>query len=156
MITYQQGSKARVHIYGNQENSRNNRSEKGKEHFFCKRRFNEFAIKNPIVQVEKPSIPLSITEVSFENYELIQKFSPFGESWKKPIFNLENIRVGSLRYSRDEKHIITPIGTNSKITGFNISKESLSGLYNVNLVGNLRVSTYKMTKSLEFLISEVK
>ena len=99
---------------------------------------------------------LCFVQLNFDNYELINSFSPFGESWKKPIFNLENIRVGSLRYSRDEKHIITPIGTNSKITGFNISKESLSGLYNVNLVGNLRVSTYKMTKSLEFLISEVK
>lgn len=121
-----------------------------------KKRFIDFAIKNPIIEVEKPSIPLSITEISFENYELIQKFGPFGESWKKPIFNLENIRVGALKYSRDEKHIITQIGTNSKITGFNISKESLMGKDNISFIGSLRTSTFKSNKSLEFLISEVK
>ncbi|MCQ2087209.1 MAG: DHHA1 domain-containing protein [Bacilli bacterium] len=121
-----------------------------------KERFNNFAKEHPIVEVEKPSIPMSITEVSFENYELIQKFGPFGESWKKPIFNLLNIRVGSLRYSKDEKHIITQIGTNSKITGFNFSKDSLMGKDSVNLLGSLRISTYKNVKSLEFLISDIK
>lgn len=121
-----------------------------------KKKFNDFAKKNPIIHVEKPSIPISITEITFENYDLIQKFGPFGEAWKKPFFNLENIRVGSLKYSKDLKHIITQIGTNSKITGFNISKDSLYGKENVNFLGNLRISVYKSTKSLEFLISEVK
>ena len=121
-----------------------------------KRRFNEIAIKNPVIKVEKPSIPLSITEISFENFELISKFGPFGEEWKKPIFNLQNIRVGSLRYSKDFKHIITQIGTNSKITGFNISKEMLFGKDTVDFLGSLRVSSYRSIKSIEFLISEIK
>lgn len=121
-----------------------------------KQRFNDFAVKNPIKEVEKPSISLSITEITFENYETIQKFGPFGEGWKKPIFNLENIRVGSLKFSKDQKHIITQIGTNSKITGFNFSKDSIFGKDSINCIGNLRISIYKSTKSLEFLISELK
>ena len=121
-----------------------------------KKRFNNFAVTHPIVKVEKPSIPLSITEITFENYELVSKFGPFGEEWKKPIFNLENIRVGSLKYSKDLKHIITQIGTNSKITGFNISKELLFGKDVVDFLGSLRISTYKSIKSIEFLISEIK
>lgn len=121
-----------------------------------KARFNAFAEKNPIIEVEKPTIPLSITEISFENYELIQSFGPFGEGWKKPLFNVENIRVGSLRFSKDFKHIITPIGTSTKITGFNISKDSLFGLDNISLIGNLRISIFKSIKSLEFLISTIK
>ena len=121
-----------------------------------KKRFNDFAVTHPIVKTEKPSIPLSITEISFENYELISKFGPFGEEWKKPIFNLQNIRVGSLKYSKDLKHVITQIGTNSKITGFNISKEMLFGKDTVDFLGSLRTSTYKSIKSIEFLISEIK
>lgn len=119
-------------------------------------RFNQFALEHPIVKVEKPSIPLSITEISFENYELISKFGPFGVDWKKPIFCLQNIRVGSLRYSKDLNHIITPIGTNSKLTGFNISKDSLFGKDSVDFLGNIRISTYKTTKSVEFLVSDIK
>ena len=121
-----------------------------------KRRFNDFAVTHPIVKVEKPSIPLSITEVTFENFELISKFGPFGEEWKKPIFDLQNIRVGSLKYSKDLKHIITQIGTNSKITGFNISKEILFGKNTVDFLGTLTSSTYKTIKSIEFLISSIK
>ncbi|MCR5308976.1 MAG: DHH family phosphoesterase [Bacilli bacterium] len=121
-----------------------------------KKRFNNFAIKHPVIKAEKPSIPLLITEVTFETFELISKFGPFGEEWKKPIFNLENIRVGSLKYSKDLNHIITQIGTNSKITGFNISKEMLFGKDVVDFLGTLRVSTYKSIKSIEFLISEIK
>lgn len=121
-----------------------------------KNRFNDFAIKNPITKVEKPSIALSITEITFENFDLISKFGPFGEDWKKPIFDLQNIRVGALRYSKDSKHIITPIGTNCKITGFNISKDSLIGRDSVDFLGTLRISAYKSTKSVEFLISETK
>lgn len=121
-----------------------------------KTRFEEFASNNPIIFKEKDSIPLSITEISFENYELIKKFGPFGEGWKKPIFSLDNIRTDSLRFSKDLSHIITQIGTNSKITGFNISKSRVEKFSSLNFIGSLRVSSYKGTKNIEFLISDLK
>jgi len=119
-------------------------------------RFEALANDYPIIFKEKDSIPFSITEISFENYELIKKFSPFGEGWKKPIFNLENIRTESLKFSKDHSHIITQIGTNSKITGFNISKDSLRDSLVVSFIGSLRISSYKGIKNIEFLVNEVK
>lgn len=121
-----------------------------------KTRFNDFAKKHPIISTEKQSIPLSITEITFENYDLIQKFGPFGEGWKKPIFELQNIRVNSLKYSKDFKHILTQIGTNSKLTWFNFPKDALEGKDNINLLGNFRISVFKSTKSLDFLAFDIK
>ena len=63
---------------------------------------------------------------------------------------LSRIRVASLMYSRDGKHVLTAIGNNAKISGFYFSKEKLSQYQYVNLIGTLRLSHYYNRTSLEF------
>ena len=101
------------------------------------------------------TIPLYINEISFENYELIKSFSPFGESWPAPSFKLSRIKVQSLMYSRDLQHIITSIGNNARINGFYFSKELMSQYQYVDMIGTLRTSTFFNKTNVEFIISEI-
>ena len=104
---------------------------------------------------ETKGITLYINEINFENYELIDSFSPFGECWPSPHFVLPRIRVASLMYSRDSQHILTSIGNSARLTGFYFSKENMSQYQYVDMVGTLRLSTYYNKTSVEFLINEI-
>ena len=101
------------------------------------------------------TIPLYINEITFENYELISSFSPFGESWASPSFILPRIRVASLMYSRDLEHVLTSIGNSVRLTGFHFSKNFLSQYQFIDMVGTLRINTYYNKSTVEFLINEI-
>ena len=101
------------------------------------------------------AINLYINEITLENYNLISSFSPFGESWPAPQFNLPRIRVASLMYSRDAQHILTSIGNSSRLTGFYFTKERLSKYQFVDMIGTIRLSTYMNKTNVEFLINEI-
>lgn len=119
-----------------------------------KKKFSEFAINTPLVAMDKEEIPLGLTEIDEDNYNLIQSFSPFGESWKAPIFLLKHIKTDSLTYSRNGDHILTYIGQGVKLTGFNISHASLEDYSYVDLLGTMRKSIYRGTVNIEFNIKE--
>ena len=120
-----------------------------------KDRFIALATQTIIEEEVEEIIPLYLNEITFENFDLINTFSPFGENWPSPKFMLSRIRVASLMYSRDGKHVLTAIGNNAKISGFYFSKEKLSQYQYVNLIGTLRLSHYYNRTSLEFLVSEI-
>ena len=104
---------------------------------------------------ESDTIPFFINEINRESYDLINSFSPFGESWPAPQLKLSRIRVGSLMYSRDSQHILTSIGNNARLTGFYFSKEKMSAYQFVDMIGTLRLSTYFNKTTIEFLINEI-
>ena len=100
-------------------------------------------------------IPLYINDINYDNYLLVQSFSPFGENWPAPRFKISRIKVASLMYSRDSQHILTSIGTSSRLTGFYFSKEKMQQYQYVDMIGTLRLSTYFNKITVEFLISDI-
>ena len=127
-----------------------------KENFEAfKKGFNELAKNCKQEEAPAAKIPLYINEITFENYDLIGTFSPFGESWPAPLFVLPRIRVQSLMYSRDAQHILTSIGNHSRLTGFHFPKEEMSQYQFIDMTGTLRLSTYYNKTSIEFLINEI-
>ena len=104
---------------------------------------------------ETPIIDLYINEINRENYELVNSFSPFGESWPNPHFKLSRIRVASLLFSRDGQHITTTIGNSTKLTGFHFPKDKISVYQYIDMIGTLRLSTYYNKTSVDFLINEI-
>ena len=109
----------------------------------------------PMTNEKAKTIPLYINEITFENYELISSFSPFGECWASPTFILPRIRVASLMYSRDLEHVLTSIGNSARLTGFHFSKNSLSQYQFIDMIGTLRINTYYNKTTVEFLINEI-
>lgn len=117
--------------------------------------FNELAKESVIEEGEEETIPMFINDINRENYDLVQSFSPFGETWPAPRFKLSRIRTQSLMYSRDAQHILTSIGQTSRLTGFYFPKEQVSEYPYVDMVGTLRLSTYYTKTTVEFLISNI-
>lgn len=127
-----------------------------KENFEAfKAAFIKLAGESNIKQESVNAIPLYINEISFENYEIINSFSPFGESWPAPNFRLPRIKCQSLMYSRDGQHILTSIGNNARISGFYFSKERMSQYQYVDMIGTLRLSTYFNKTTVEFLVNQI-
>ena len=91
-----------------------------------------------------------MSELSLENYQLIKSFSPFGESWPAPLFRLRHIKVDTLMYSRDHKHIVTTLGNKLKLVYFNYPEEELANKKFVDIIGTISIKSYKGFDYLEF------
>ncbi len=115
----------------------------------------EIALATDIVPKEKESILISLTDVNKESFELVRSLAPFGECWKAPRLAIKHTLTKNLTFSKDNKHILTVIGTNSKITGFNFSKEMVSQYRFVDLFGNIRKSSYRGYISYDFFVKDI-
>ena len=120
-----------------------------------KKAFIALAEKGDYETNDENIIPLYINDINYENYELVDSFSPFGENWPAPRFKLSRIKVSSLMYSRDGQHILTSIGNSSRLTGFYFSKDKMSLYQYVDMIGTLRLSTFYNKTTVEFLISDI-
>ena len=120
-----------------------------------KNAFIAIAEKENIEAEEEVAIPLYINEITRENYDIVESFSPFGEGWASPRFKLSHIKTLSLMYSRDYQHILTSIGNSARLTGFNFSKEMMQEMPYVDMFGTLRLSTYFSKTTVEFLIYDI-
>lgn len=121
-----------------------------------KNRFIDIAKNTIFEEKEDNVVELGLTEITFDNYELVKTFSPFGENWPAPIFEVKRILASSLTYSRDNKHILTYIGQGIKLVGFNQPKEEISQFSYIDTTGRMKTSTYKGQISLEFAIKNIK
>lgn len=121
-----------------------------------KKRFIEIANNSPREEYIEETIPLSLTEISFENYDLVKSFSPFGESWPSPVFEVKRVLSASLTYSRDGNHIMTYIGQGVKLLGFNFPKTEISEYRFIDLKGKMRTSSYRNLVTLEFFIKSIE
>ena len=106
--------------------------------------------------VEKKTIELYLSELNMDNYKLVNSFSPFGENWPSPLFVLKHIATRSLFFSRNREHILTQIGQRSKIVGFNFPMDEVRQSQFVDMIGNLRTSTYMNVTTIEFLVKNIK
>ena len=121
-----------------------------------KSRFTSYAESIVYVKPEHQTIDLGINELNLENYQLICSFGPFGENWAAPLFRLRHIRVDSLTYSRDHKHIITTIGNKQKLVYFNYPQDELEANYYIDAIGTIQKKSYMCQTYLEFNIKEIK
>lgn len=121
-----------------------------------KKCFINYVNKQDVVYVPHETIDLSFAEISFENYELIQSFAPFGESWVAPKFKIRHIKTSELNFSKDEKHIISKISDTFKLVGFNFSKQEVREHSFINIYGTLKKNVYYGHTTLDFSISEIE
>ena len=120
------------------------------------KRFIDYAKSIIYVKPEHQTIDLGINELNLENYNLITSFGPFGENWSAPLFKMRHIRVDSLTYSRDKKHISTSIGNKQKLVYFNYPQEELEGNTYIDVIGAIQKKAFMNNIYLEFGIKEIK
>ena len=110
---------------------------------------------NPIFVVDHKTLPLGLTEINKENYDLIQSFAPFGEGWRAPSFLLSHIKTASLTFSRGGEHLISYIGQGVKIVGFGFSKEKTLQYDYIDVEGKLKELVYRGMVSIEFNVKNL-
>ncbi len=115
----------------------------------------EFTRNNPPKEVEHKTVELGLTEINKENYELVNSFAPFGESWKAPTFVVKHIKTDSLTYSKTGEHILTYIGQGVKLTGFGFNKTAMDEYSYIDAIGQLKTSIYRNQVSIDFSIKDV-
>lgn len=124
-----------------------------KENFDAfKQNFIDLVNNTPLQKVDKPNIPISINDINIDNYHIYQSFAPFGIGWEAPLLHIDHIKVSSLMYSKNHDHILTPIGTNSKLVGFYLGNDDLSNYQFINVNGLLSLSSYRSNITIDFLI----
>ena len=114
--------------------------------------FIELVHETGIEKIDQPSIDISINDINLDNYKIYHSFAPFGEAHKAPLLKISHLKVSSLTYSKGYEHILTKIGTNSKIVGFNISQLDLLNHPYIDIVGTLTSSSFKGFVNVEFHI----
>ena len=70
-------------------------------------------------------------------------------------FTYNHIKINSLTYSRDHKHIITSLGNKLKIVYFNYPKDELESLSFADFIGAINKKEYKGYVYLEFSVKEM-
>lgn len=103
---------------------------------------------------EEKTVDISINDIDEEHYEIYRSFAPFGEDWKAPLLSLKGIKIEALQYSKSQEHILTRIGNNSKIVGFNIARDALKNYHYIDTLGTLDSSSYRNIVSYEFHIEK--
>ena len=74
---------------------------------------------------EKEYIPLLMTDLTFSNLEIIEALAPYGEGMRSPMFILPRIRTTALTFNKNGEHIVSQIGTNVRLIGWNFKKEKV-------------------------------
>jgi len=118
--------------------------------------FLALAMKYRFVEQDTDALAISLNDINMHNYEILRSFSPFGEGFKEPDFLIKGIKTANLTYISNDKHLSTVIGMNTKILGFNMSRQELSKFPYVILYGNMRLSDYKGRYTLEYRVSSYR
>ncbi len=95
----------------------------------------------PHNEIKDKTIKINYRDLNLENLKIIESFKPFGQDFKKPLFEIDDISTSSLTYSKDEKHIILKVSDTSKLIYFNYPKEILENKY-INLSGNIEKNVF--------------
>lgn len=116
--------------------------------------FESLCEEHKFIKGELPAINISLSDITFENYEILRKFAPFGMGFEEPLFLLEKIPTKSLQFISFGKHLSTPISINSKLLGFNMSEAEIKAKLNIDLFGKFIVSSFRDKLTLELRIED--
>lgn len=126
-----------------------------KDYLLFKSRFIYYAKNHPFIEEEVDAISISLGDVTMENYKIIRSFAPFGMGFKEPDFIIKDIPTRALKFSRDGKHLLTPLGISSKLIGFNFPEEDIKKLPAIDLVGNFASSSFRGQLTVEFRVKRI-
>lgn len=122
--------------------------------------FKELFIKqcemHPVVEVKEKTININLTDVNLSTYRLIDTLSPFGEEWKQPLLEIKGIKTSSLVFNKTGEHLLTTLGQNSKLVGFNISKSDILSSDYIDILGNINFYIYRGYGNVQFLLKKYK
>ncbi len=114
-----------------------------------KERLYLFANENKFKKETKNTIDIVINEINKQNYELINSLAPFGKDFEKPLFKIKDISTLSLKFSKDNLHIINKLSFDSSLIYFNFPTDLLNSL-RVNFIGYIDINNFEGRITYQF------
>ncbi len=115
--------------------------------------FEALCEKYPFVISEKPSIEISLRDITMENYHQIRTLAPFGVGFNEPLFKISDLPTRGLTFISNGKHLSTQLSIQSKLLGFNMPETSVKQNAFMDIYGTFYLNN-KFKTMLEFRISD--
>lgn len=139
-----------LNTYGGHENAGGLSIEKSHLEEF-KTRFEMAATKHPFLEKDDNYIEINLGEISKENYDILNKISPFGYDFEAPKFIIKGIRTNFLQKSKSGEHIYTKLNPNATIVYFNFDKKLFEEEF-INLIGEFDINYFKGQATIQFKV----
>lgn len=118
-----------------------------------KKDFVKLCEEHPFIKDEKPSIEISLRDITMDNYKIIRTFAPFGVGFNEPLFKVKDLPTRGLTFISYGKHLSTQLSIQSKLLGFNMPEIEVKRTGFIDIYGTFYLNT-KFKTTLEFRISE--
>ena len=105
------------------------------------------------IEEEKPSLQIQLSDITMENYSLVQSLAPYGVGFKEPLFRINNLPTRGLQFIKQGAHLATPLSINTKLLGFNMPEWEVKKTSHFDIFGSFYLNT-KFGTTLEFRISD--
>jgi single-stranded-DNA-specific exonuclease len=109
------------------------------------------ALKHKLTPQKEKLIPLTKEEATLENERILRSFGPFGQEWKAPAFELDDLDCVSFTYAANGKYLSTPFGKEARLFSFSLGEKAFSGLTSVSLKAHFQKNVYRGRVSLDLL-----
>jgi single-stranded-DNA-specific exonuclease len=98
-----------------------------------------------------PIITMSIQDLNWDNYAILQSFAPFGQDFKAPKFAIQHLKTSELRFIKGDRYLATNLSLDSKLLSFQISKELVDNHQFIDISGYIKAQSYRGKKELVFM-----
>ena len=120
-----------------------------------KEQFDKYAKENPFIEEKENCIEISLNDINFKNFEILNNFGPFGNGNKEPTFIIKNLPTKNLKFISGGKHLSTQLTRNTKLLGFNMNQNIILSKPIINIEGVFNLSEFKGLQTLEFRIIKI-
>lgn len=117
---------------------------------------------NSIVQIIEIDDKINIKDISIQDAEQLELLEPFGEGNRVPLFQINNLKIISIRTLSENKHLKLTVKDDEDniidIIGFNLG--NLSQEYNIenkiDVIGNIGINNYKGIKTIQLILKDIR
>lgn len=112
----------------------------------------------PVIKIDEK---ISLQDINIQNIKDLELLEPFGEGNKMPLFQINNVKISSIRALSEGKHLKMTIKDDNKFVdtiGFNMG--NLSSEYpigtKIDVVGNLEINSYKGMENVQINLKDIR
>ena len=125
-----------------------------KEHFeMFKEEFNNLLKDVILEEKEEYRIPIELSDCNEDNFKTLRRFAPFGYGYEEPKFILNDLPINILRFTYDEKHILTYLDNSIRLFSFSIGKVQLRGKISQSFKAKFVLNEYRSKFNIDIQLS---
>ncbi len=112
----------------------------------------------PVIKIDQK---ISLNDINISEIKSLEMLEPYGEANKTPVFQINNVKIESIRTLSEGKHLRLTVKDESKTInciGFNMGKlaEEYPLGSKIDLVGNLEINEYRGIQNVQINLKDIR